>query len=105
VKLDRYFIHGCADDRRRRALIESVQHIGVSLGCAVIAEGVERMEDLLTLRAMNISLVQGYLLAVPGAPPAVASWGQVQSRKCQRMASLSQPVEFLALSTLDLIRI
>lgn len=69
LKLDRYFIHGCADDYRRRVLIESVQHIGVSLGCAVIAEGVERIEDLLTLRAMNISLVQGFLLAVPGAPP------------------------------------
>jgi len=71
LKLDRYFIHGCADDRRRRALIESVQHIGVSLDCAVIAEGVERLEDLLTLRAMNISLIQGFLLAVPGAPPAL----------------------------------
>lgn len=69
LKLDRYFVHGCADDRRRRVLIESVQHIGVSLGCAVIAEGVERMEDLLTLRAMNISLAQGFLLAIPGAPP------------------------------------
>ncbi len=71
LKLDRYFIHGCAGDHRRRALIESVQHIGVSLDCAVIAEGVERMEDLLTLRAMNISLIQGFLLAVPGAPPTL----------------------------------
>jgi EAL domain-containing protein (putative c-di-GMP-specific phosphodiesterase class I) len=69
LKLDRYFIHRCADDAHRRALIESVQQIAANFGAAVIAEGVERREDLLTLCEMGIPLVQGYLLAAPGAPP------------------------------------
>jgi EAL domain-containing protein (putative c-di-GMP-specific phosphodiesterase class I) len=69
LKLDRYFIHGCANDGHRRALIESVQQIAANFGAAVIAEGVERMEDLVTLATMGVPLVQGYLLAVPGAPP------------------------------------
>lgn len=69
LKLDRYFIHGCSEDRHRRALIESVQQIAANFGAAVIAEGVERAEDLFTLITMGIPLVQGFLLAAPGAPP------------------------------------
>jgi EAL domain-containing protein (putative c-di-GMP-specific phosphodiesterase class I) len=89
LKLDRYFIHGCAEDHRRRALIASVQQLGVSLGCAVIAEGVERMEDLLTLRAMNIALIQGFLLAPPGAPPALEApeWVRSVLRREERVAA------------------
>ena len=71
LKLDRYFIHGCADDDHRRVLIWSVQQIAANFGAVVIAEGVERVEDLLTLRQMGIPLVQGYLLALPGAPPSL----------------------------------
>ena len=79
LKLDRYFIHGCAGDDHRRVLIRSVQQIGSNFGAVVIAEGVERPEDLLTLREMGIPLVQGYLLAVPGAPPSLEVGHSLQS--------------------------
>ena len=57
----------------------SVQQIGSNFGAVVIAEGVERPEDLLTLREMGIPLVQGYLLAVPGAPPSLEVGHSLQS--------------------------
>lgn len=79
LKLDRYFVNGCADDDHRRVLICSVQQIAANFGAAVIAEGVERREDLLVLREMGIPLVQGYLLAVPGAPPSLQVGHSLQS--------------------------
>jgi EAL domain-containing protein (putative c-di-GMP-specific phosphodiesterase class I) len=69
LKLDRYFVHGCAQDRHRRALIASVQEIARQFDASVIAEGVERLEDLTTLRTMAVPIVQGYLMGVPHARP------------------------------------
>jgi len=69
LKLDRYFVHGCTEDRHRRALIASVQQIARQFEAVVIAEGVERPVDLSTIRSMGIGIVQGFLLSLPGAPP------------------------------------
>jgi EAL domain-containing protein (putative c-di-GMP-specific phosphodiesterase class I) len=69
LKLDRYFVHGCAQDRHRRALIASVQEIARQFDASVIAEGVERLEDLRMLRTMGVPIVQGYLLGVPDTRP------------------------------------
>jgi EAL domain-containing protein (putative c-di-GMP-specific phosphodiesterase class I) len=71
LKLDRYFVHGCANDRHRQALIQSAQQIAQQFEAVVIAEGVERSADLSVLRSMGIRLVQGFLLSYPGAPPSL----------------------------------
>jgi predicted signal transduction protein with EAL and GGDEF domain len=45
------------------------------LGAAIIAEGVEREEELQALAALNVPYAQGYLLGRPGALASDAPTG------------------------------
>jgi len=61
LKVDRYVVHGCNQDRFRRAVLESI--VTLANGCAAvpIAEGVEDAADLLVLRSLGIEHFQGWL--------------------------------------------
>jgi EAL domain-containing protein (putative c-di-GMP-specific phosphodiesterase class I) len=65
LKLDRYFVDGCARDPKRRAVISSIEELARRFGARVIAEGVETEDDLLTVRGIGVSLVQGFLFSKP----------------------------------------
>jgi len=43
----------------------------VAMGIAPVAEGVETEQELAILREEGVNAVQGYLLGVPGALPAL----------------------------------
>jgi EAL domain-containing protein (putative c-di-GMP-specific phosphodiesterase class I)/CheY-like chemotaxis protein len=68
-KVDRYFVNGCSQDRHRRAVVASIATLASEFGGNVVAEGVETIEDLQTLRDLGISLVQSFLFC----PPITAS--------------------------------
>ena len=76
LKIDRYFVQGVHADPRRRTLLESVARLADALGGTVVAEGVEHPEDLVALREIGITLVQGYLFGQPqtAAELTVAGW-------------------------------
>lgn len=65
LKIDRYLVDGCHEDSRRAAIIASLASISVEFGATVIAEGVERVADLETVRALGVQLVQGFLVGKP----------------------------------------
>lgn len=65
LKIDKYFVTGCDTEPRRRAIVESIADLARRFGAEAIAEGVERPEELATLRTLGIELVQGYLFARP----------------------------------------
>lgn len=73
LKIDRYFVAGAATDPQRRALIASAIQIARDFGALLVAEGVNDSSDLQTLRAMNVPLIQGFLLASPEAHPTLGS--------------------------------
>lgn len=64
-KIDRYFAHGSAGDPHRRAVMESVHQLARKFGAQVVAEGIERPEDLETVTSLGIDLVQGYIFSPP----------------------------------------
>lgn len=61
-KLDSYFVRGLRNDPKRRAVVESVVAFGRALHSAVVAEGVEAMEDIALLSDMGVEFVQCNLL-------------------------------------------
>jgi EAL domain-containing protein (putative c-di-GMP-specific phosphodiesterase class I) len=65
LKLDRYLIAGIQRDRRRQAVVKSIQHLAAAVGAALIAEGVETRAELSALRRLGISFAQGNLLCAP----------------------------------------
>ena len=69
VKIDKHFIHNIDRDPVKRELVRSVCNIGQSMRCKVIAEGIERVEELRTLQKLGVTLGQGYLLGRPEPVP------------------------------------
>ncbi|MCD9097207.1 GGDEF domain-containing protein [Luteimonas fraxinea] len=67
VKIDRFLVHGLADSAGRLNILKALVQVADGFGTELIAEGVERIEDLRVLRDLGIPLVQGYLLGRPSA--------------------------------------
>jgi len=65
VKIDRSLVTGLAHDVRRRRLVDAVVLVAHTLGAAVIAEGVESVDQLGSLRRAGCDLLQGNLLGRP----------------------------------------
>ena len=79
IKVDRGLVHEARGSRVRSVLLEALVSMAERLGATVIAEGLERQEDVVFCRSLGISLVQGFLFAKPahalltgklGVPPA-----------------------------------
>lgn len=71
IKLDRSLTHRVDSDPSSRALAAALVRFAEETGSGVVAEGVETETELLTLRELGVSLVQGYLL---GRPAALETW-------------------------------
>jgi len=65
VKLDKYLIHHIADSQGRLSIVKALVSVAESLGTELIAEGVERPEDLRIVQDLGIAFAQGYLLGRP----------------------------------------
>ncbi|HMM34249.1 MAG TPA: EAL domain-containing protein, partial [Thermoanaerobaculia bacterium] len=68
VKLDSVFVKDVFVHARKRILVESVVSLCHRINCGVIAEGIETPDDLETCLGAGVDLLQGFLLARPGAP-------------------------------------
>ena len=65
IKLDQSLIRNVQRDPSKIALIEALTHFGSKTGAAVCAEGIQTEEELSTLKRLNVTHGQGYLLARP----------------------------------------
>jgi|GEM_PF-705393 len=75
IKVDRSLIHGLADDRAKRAAVRACQSIAIDLRASVIAEGVERPEDLAMAIELGLQGAQGFLLGRPTTDrDALSQW-------------------------------
>lgn len=66
VKLDMGLIRNLDEDHVRRSIISGIVTTCRTLGCELLAEGVETAGEYRALRQMGITLYQGYLFARPG---------------------------------------
>lgn len=76
IKLDRAFVQNVDRDARNASICSALLTLGHSLGLVMIAEGVERPEELEWLRRHGCDQVQGFLLGRP--QPLEAALGRVQ---------------------------
>lgn len=66
VKIDMSLVRALDTDARRHAIVGGLVGICRTLATRVVAEGVETAGELAALRALGVSLFQGYLFAKPG---------------------------------------
>jgi diguanylate cyclase (GGDEF)-like protein/PAS domain S-box-containing protein len=65
IKIDPSFVAGLGTDGTLAMLTRTIVQVGHDLGIEIVAEGIERPEQLELLRAMGCGLGQGYLVARP----------------------------------------
>lgn len=67
LKLDRQLVADIDRDRVRQNLIRFFVHFARLSGVKLVAEGIERSEELSTLISLGVPFGQGYYLAKPGS--------------------------------------
>lgn len=65
LKLDRSLIAELDKDDVKRSLVEMLATFAHRIGARLVAEGIERPEELETLQTMGVPLAQGFFLAMP----------------------------------------
>jgi diguanylate cyclase (GGDEF)-like protein len=69
VKIDKHFVNGIAGDRIKFHFVRAMQDLAEICNALLVAEGIERSEDLICLRDMGIACGQGYFIARPESLP------------------------------------
>ncbi|RJE84698.1 EAL domain-containing protein [Paenibacillus sp. 1011MAR3C5] len=70
LKIDRSIIQHIHQDDVKAHILHTLQEVGAKLGVPLIAEGIEKEEELAALTRMGIPYAQGYHLGKPGPFPA-----------------------------------
>jgi PAS domain S-box-containing protein len=65
LKIDRAFISGMDRDQQTYEIVKTILMLAHNLGLKVVAEGIERQEQMATLQQLGCELGQGYLFAKP----------------------------------------
>ena len=91
LKIDRSFVERINDPNGTYAIVQAIVFLAHSLGLVVVAEGVEREDQLNLLWQLDCDRVQGYLLARP--MPAAAITRLMSERLRIPVASVSTPSE------------
>jgi excisionase family DNA binding protein len=71
LKVDRSFIAGLPDDESDRAMLRAILSMAAALDLAVLAEGIETLEQASWLAGMDCDVAQGFGLARPAPAEAI----------------------------------
>ena len=63
LKIDKSFVDGVGQLGKERELAQSIIELGQTLNLEIVAEGVERSDQLGWLKSRNCDLAQGFLFA------------------------------------------
>ncbi len=80
IKIDPSFVAGLGTDGTLTMLTRTVVQVGHDLGIEIVAEGIERPEQLELLRAMGCGLGQGFLVARPMTAQRIESLATMDGR-------------------------
>ena len=72
LKLDSSFIEDIGGDAKNEQLLEIMIGLAHRIGARVVAEGVERPEQLAWLQKSGCDFIQGYLIGRPAAPETIS---------------------------------
>ena len=81
VKLDISLVRNVDSDPARQAMVAGMTRFAESVGCALIAEGIETENELTTLKLLKVEYGQGFFLAKP-AP--IGAWAEAAVEEAPR---------------------
>lgn len=74
LKLDQVFIANLKDDQFTRQVLTSITILAKELGMKLVAEGVEREDQLEAVRLLGVDRVQGYYFCRPLPKDQIITW-------------------------------
>ncbi|MCT4779299.1 MULTISPECIES: GGDEF domain-containing phosphodiesterase [Exiguobacterium] len=74
IKIDRQFATHIAEDRKAQAIVKSILYMATEFNLAVIAEGIETLQQLEMFRSLNCPNIQGYLFSRPVSAEVMESF-------------------------------
>ncbi|MCC7013138.1 MAG: EAL domain-containing protein [Planctomycetes bacterium] len=96
LKIDRTFVAHLGQDDYDRAIARAIVAVGDALRLRVIAEGVERLEQVHVLRELGCTQGQGFLFARPLPAGDVLSWVRLNAQPSlveRTPGSIAAPVD------------
>lgn len=99
-KIDRHIASGCTADPHRQAVLESIVGLAGRFGGRVVAEGIETIDELRTIRELGVALVQGFLFSPPRKTTeldpiaSVAAWRSLLEASRPTVSRSTPPAEF-----------
>ncbi|GAB3527232.1 bifunctional diguanylate cyclase/phosphodiesterase [Photobacterium alginatilyticum] len=73
LKIDKYFIDDLLTDKKTQLLVGSMIEMAHNLGCNVVAEGIEKPEQVNELKKLGCDMAQGYLFSQPTHPEGIST--------------------------------
>ena len=105
IKIDMALTRAVNTDRVRYEIARAVIDLCAKLHISVVAEGVETLEEAVTLRELGVRLMQGYLFARPAAEqlPAVppSTFEAIQVAHAERLLQLDSSATAIAGTWVD----
>ena len=74
VKIDRQFVADIDTNERRRIIVDSIIRLAGALHLKVVAEGLERQQEIDTLKELGCNECQGNAIAPPMPEPVAREW-------------------------------
>ncbi len=68
IKISDVLVRGIARSTVKREMLRSLRHIAETIDAVMVAEGIEHLEDVITLRDLGLRYGQGYYMARPQPP-------------------------------------
>lgn len=65
IKIDKMFIDNICTDHSSQTIVNTLVELGHQLGLGIIAEGVERTDQIEHLKSIGVSTAQGYIYSPP----------------------------------------
>lgn len=109
IKIDRAFVQGVSEQGNDRSLVRTIIAMAQSMGLDLVAEGIETVQQLQSLRDMGCDKAQGYLISRPVPAGAMGStmaaldelqsltlFGSVELGRTSSMKPAGEPTEHTA---------
>ncbi|RLU03352.1 MAG: EAL domain-containing protein [Ketobacter sp.] len=74
LKIDRSLVHEVSRKPQLEKIVSSTVKLAKDLNLAIVAEGVEQLEDFITLTKFEVTQVQGYYFSRPLAADTFTNW-------------------------------
>jgi len=83
LKIDKSFVDDILTDKKIRVVIDSIINIGKSFNMKIVAEGVENLDQIKSLKSLNCDFFQGYYYSRPLRIDTLREYIKNQKIRCK----------------------